>query len=219
MKAVNRFFALLSLTAASSLAVPIFVNGAPNASSGNEMTSRIQADDFTLSALTSLTGVRFWAFYFTDLAAGYLGEVEWTIYSQTAGQPGTILFSGLATPSISAGVADCCAGINGLFSFGLPNVLLSPGTYWLGLHNGPTSQTEDENFYWQTTDTNASTRGLEQAVPFGSSSWSNTNQEHAFELDGTISAAAVGIPEPSTFYLTGIAMAIFGWKRRTLLSQ
>lgn len=208
MTTFDRLLALLSLTVASAVAAPIYVNGAPNDSSGNEVTSRIQAEDFTLTESTSLTGVRFWAFYFTDIAAGYLGNVEWGIHSDTGGQPGSILFSGISTPSVSPGSANCCGGIDGLFEFGLPDVPLVAGTYWLTLHNGPTSHMEDENFYWQTTILNATASGLEQATPFGASVWINTNQEHAFELDGTTLSSATtaeGIPEPGTFYLAGFA--------------
>jgi len=205
MTTIGRLFALLSLTVPSAIAAPIYVNGAPNDSSGNEVTSRVQAEDFTLSESVSLTGVRFWAFYFTDIAAGYLGTVEWGIHSDAGSQPGSVLFSGISTPSVSPGAANCCAGIDGLFEFGLPDVPLVAGTYWLTLHNGPTSQTADENFYWQTTVSNATAPGLEQTIPFGASVWINTNLEHAFELDGATSSAAEAIPEPGTFYLAGFA--------------
>jgi len=208
MTPISRLFAILSLASAAAAGAPFYMNGLPNMDSGNEMTSRIQAEDFTLNEAMTLTGVRFWAFYYTDLAAGYLGTVEWTIHEGGGGQPGTALFFGLATPTVSSGASNCCDGIPALLEFALPDVPLASGTYWLALHNGPVTGTGDENFYWQTTAANATASGLEQATPFGSSSWTNTNLEHAFELDGAApSASAIGeIPEPGTFYLAGFAV-------------
>ena len=181
-------------------------------SSGNEATSRIQAEDFTLTELTALTAARFWAFYFTN--PGYLGTVEWGIHANDGGQPGRVLFSGLATPTVSAGVANCCDGIPVLLEFALPDVPLAAGTYWLALHNGAMSNTGNEDFYWQTTDANGTTRGREQAVPFGGSHWIDTNLEHAFELHGSAPAAASEIPEPGTFFLAGLAGLVLALRRR-----
>lgn len=214
MTTFSRVLAILSMASAVGVGAPFFVNGGPNTESGNEMTSRIQAEDFTLDSAMTLTGVRFWAFYFTDIAAGYLGTVEWAIHTDGGGQPGTALFSGLATPNVSPGATNCCNGIPALLEFVLPDISLATGTYWLALHNGPVNQTGDENFYWQTTAANATARGLEQATPFGASVWINNNLEHAFELDSaTFSAGAESIPEPGTFYLAGFAMLVLALRR------
>ena len=51
----------LALTSPEAFATLIYDNGGPNKVSGNEMTCCIQADDFTLTALTTtITDVRFW---------------------------------------------------------------------------------------------------------------------------------------------------------------
>ena len=131
--------------------------------------------------------------------------MEWGLYGDVSGQIGTVLFSGLATPTVSSGAINCCDGITALLKFGIPDTTLAAGSYWVTLHSGPTSQTADENFYWQTTAANATARGLEQAIPFGASPWINTNLEHAFEIDGVNPSAGEPIPEPGTFYPAGIA--------------
>ena len=59
MTTVHRLFAVFLLTAAATTAEPIYVNGLPNTGSGNEATSRVQAEDFTLNESMTLTGVRF----------------------------------------------------------------------------------------------------------------------------------------------------------------
>ena len=214
MTNLYRLAVVLLIAIATANAATIYQNGAPNLDSGNEMTSRLQAEDFVLNEANSLTGVRFWAFYYNDLAAGYLGSVAWGIYADSNGQPGSVLFYGLVTPVLSAGSENCCAGIAAELQFGLPNISLASGTYWLALHNGPTSRTSNEDFYWQTTDANSSVRGVEQAAPFGQSIWQNTNQEHAFELQGNSLPATAPVPEPSTFFLVGSVIVGLIWQRR-----
>jgi len=91
-----------------------------------------------------------------------------------------------------------------MLEFALPNAELAAGTYWLALHNGPASQSKFEDFYWQTTNANATSPAVQQTSPFGSGSWATTNQEHTFELDGRVIQGASGeVPEPSTFILSG----------------
>ncbi len=215
MTNVNRLCAVFLITIGMAISAPIYGNGTPNTISGNEATAFLQAEDFTLSNLTSLTGVRFWAFYFNDIAAGYLGSVDWGIYSDNNGQPGSALFFGLTTPVVTAGAANCCVGVDAMLEFTLPNAQLAAGTYWLALHNGPASQSNLEDFYWQTTNANATSRGVQQASPFGNGSWATTNLEHAFELDGRLVQGASGeVPEASTFILSGLALVFVSLRRR-----
>jgi len=215
MKNVNRLCAVFLMTTGMAISAPIYVNVAPNTISGNESTAFLQAEDFTLSSLTLLTGVRFWAFYFNDVAAGYLGSVDWGIYSDNSGKPGSVLFSGLATPVVTAGAANCCAAIDAKLEFALPNAELAAGTYWLALHNGPAFQSGFEDFYWQTTNANVTSPGMQQTSPFGNGSWATTNLEHAFELDGRlVQVASADVPEPSTFILSGLAFVVVALRRR-----
>ena len=74
----------------------IYDNGAPDHTSGVEMTTTIQAEQFTLSSPANLSGIQFWDI---DNLASYNGSIVWTIYSDGGIQPGTILFRGTATPT------------------------------------------------------------------------------------------------------------------------
>jgi hypothetical protein len=201
------FYAAWSLAAA-----PLFVNGAPSQASGNEMTAYIQADNFTLDSESTLTGVRFWAFSFDDLGRGYLGNVAWSIYNDSDNQPGNMLNTGAVTPVVSAGASNCCDGIAFQMDFSLPSVHLIAGTYWLGLHNGPASETGTEYFYWQTSDDNETTRGYEQLSSFGGNAWTSNNLEHAFELEGSAQSVEP-VPEPSTWVLAALGL-VAGVTRR-----
>jgi hypothetical protein len=217
MNTKKRLLAAVMLTVAAAYAAPIYTNGAPDTNSGNEATGKLQAEDFTLASTTTLTGARFWAFYWDDPLAGFLGSVDWAIYSNGSSQPGSSLFSGTATPNIGAGAPSCCTDpITVMFDFALPNIQLTAGTYWLVLHNGPVSSaTTDQEFFWQTTAANSTATGREQAAPFGGSNWLDTGLEHAFELDGFGSASAEGeVPEPATLGLTGMALLGLAWCRR-----
>jgi len=202
---------VLFLTTAALGAAPVYVNGAPNVVSGNEATENLQAEDFVLDRRTMLTAARIWAFYWDDPLSGFLGSLEWSIRADAGGLPGGILFSGIATPIVGPGAPACCdSPITVRLEIPLPDLTLDAGAYWLTIHNGPSSETSFEEFFWQTADDNSTRRGLRQAVPFGVSPWIDSGFEHAFELDGHVEGE---VPEPATLGLTGLALV--GWGHRT----
>lgn len=190
--------ALLVLATAPARA-QLYNNGTPNGSSGNEMTEWIQAEDFSLGSGSTLTGVTFWALYG---AAGYQGSVNWQIYGNNAGVPGSVLFSGLVTPTTTTyPAAACCGYTTGIqLDFALPSIDLGAGTYWLGLHNGPLGTTARNDFYWASTNTNSTSTAEENDVPYSDNSWFNNGVEHAFQLSGSVDNASV-TPEPATMAL------------------
>ncbi|MBL8237040.1 MAG: PEP-CTERM sorting domain-containing protein [Bryobacterales bacterium] len=200
----------------SAGAAPLYVNGAPTDTSGNEMTSYVQAEAFQLTSASTLTGARIWGFYFGDLGRGYLGSLSWQIYADASNQPGYMLYSGIATPLLSGGTSNCCDGISIQMDFSLPSIALAAGTYWLGLHNGPMNETATEYFYWQTSAENGTGKGKEQAAPFGNTAWVDNNLEHAFELEGFAQSESQGegVPEPSTWILAGLGLAAGCARRR-----
>jgi hypothetical protein len=200
-----------ALSAATPVAAQVLVynNGAPDGGSGTEMTQWIQASDFTLGSATTLTAARFWAF---SLAANaFAGTVTWQIYSNAVGTPGSVLFSGSASPTVIANGPP--AGPNPTFEydFGLPNIGLIAGTYWFALHNGTLSNTIRAEFYWEGTGANGTLPGREDIAPFGDGFTAN-GEEHAYALFGTTSTAA---PEPSAFVLLGSGLVgVAGLARR-----
>ncbi|HET9066203.1 MAG TPA: PEP-CTERM sorting domain-containing protein [Gemmatimonadales bacterium] len=188
----------------------IVANGLPDGGSGNEMTNWIQAEDFTLAGTATLTAARFWG---VGINNGYLGSIYWRIFADAAGSPGSVLAGGEVTPTATAYPgAICCGFASGLqFDFALPNVLLGAGVYWFGVHNGPLSSTNRNEFYWATTSDNATMNGHEDVAPFGDGSWFDNGEEHAFQLYAGDSET---VPEPATMTLLATGLAGMAAARR-----
>jgi hypothetical protein len=173
----------------------IYDNGGPNQQNGNEMTEWIQAEDFNLSADSTLTIVNFWDIEVPGGAA-YQGEIDWTLYADAGGMPGAAFASGAAVGGdVTRTFIQCC--VLGLYdeysnSFNIsPGVPLTAGTtYWLGLHNGPLTFTTRSEFYWETTNFNGTFAGHEDQAPFDGV-WFDNAEEHAFNLEGTTSTGQI----------------------------
>ena len=195
--------AALSLAMGLALAVPvaadpiIYNNGGPNFASGNEATQWIQAEDFAFATPFTLTDIHFWALELAQNA--YTGSVTYRIYGNDGTEPDetNILRQGTATPTRSFVSNDVWS-----YDFNIAPLALGPGTYWLGLHNGPLTTTSRMEWYWATTNANLTLRGREDVSPFDTGGWFNNNQEHAFYLTGTV-------PEPGTMLLVGLGLAGF----------
>ena len=202
MRAPIIFLLASALTCSAGV---VYDNGGPNGASGNEMSAWLQAEDFVLSSDTHVTGVRFWTIESSGI---FDGSFAWSILSNTGGSPGVAIASGVSTATRTAQGSGCC-GLNRVQNdIGVNANLLAGTTYWLSLHNGPLSYTSYAGVYWETTNGNATSTGLEQ--PMQSSGWSGNSQEHAFALSSDAS-----VPEPGTWVLlsSGIA-AVCMFRRR-----
>jgi hypothetical protein len=183
----------------------IYNNGGPNGDNGNEMTQFIQAEDFSFASPQTITDIRFWGFTI-DYAPGpgkYYGSITWQIYSDDSGKPGAILDSGLAVP-IQTYLNNIYYGPSYQFDFSIGPHTLDPGTYWLGLHNGPLTETENLYFYWETTELNNTSIGEQYYIPY-SGPWETNDggYEHAFQLYDNV-------PIPGAAWLLGSGLAGLG---------
>ena len=195
-------------------AAAVFDNGGPAVINpgGSAMSDLLQAEDFQVAALTNLTAIRFWSLQ--SVAADYLGSIFWQIRTDSGGSPSTILGSGTATPTrIAAGAIFGFSQFQNDFSIFVPDV--SPGKYWLTLHNGALSSTAFKDFYWSWADLNATntptSRGREQSLNPLIPGFTPNDQEHAFTVLNDV-------PEPGAVVLVaaGLAFLTVRSKRRLM---
>src|SRR5262249_5713615 len=115
---------------------------------GASVTAAISAEHFTVTSPVLVTDVRFLS---TEPPGTYNGSIHWQFYTNNPGgafppgDPGSIVAEGetsavTRTPTGNIAFPPYPEMVN---DFSVGSVLLGPGTYWLGLHNGPLSQTTD----------------------------------------------------------------------------
>jgi hypothetical protein len=195
---------------ASSAGAGIVVNnGLPNQSGGSDMNEFLEADDFTLGAAsTSLNLVRFWSLQ--SAASDYAGSIEWSIRQDAAGTPGAVSDAGSATPT-GVATGNTAFGFNEFrYEFAIPSILAA-GTYWLVLHNGPSSSQLGTDFYWEWSNGdagNSQSFDLPTNPPQG---WTGNFAELAFQLEGP---GGQRVPEPATIILVGAGLAAMMMRRR-----
>lgn len=195
----------LGFAQASSAAV-VFNNGAPDQVYGTNMSANVVAEDFSLASATSVTSIRFWSIQ--SAANDYLGNLSWTIYSNSGAQPGAVVTSGFfAGPAVATGFSTGF-GYNE-FVFDIPTAFaLVAGNYWLGLANSPLNPVNPTEMLWETTASGLGSTGLY----LDGTDWIDSLNHHAFVIND--SAGVIGVPEPGTLALLMITLAAAGIARR-----
>ena len=136
-------------------------------------------------------------------------------------EPGALLFSGntsavtrVATGNSLPVVLGSLTGFQNDFS--VPDIFLSAGTYWVGLHNGPLSTTGFSQFYWETTDPNLTTSVVHKIAPFNDNGWVDDAAQLAFQLRGetAVDPFIAAVPEPMSLLLLGTGLLVLGHQVR-----
>ena len=211
-----KIFALAALLAGSGFAATIYTNGTPNNLGASSLSDFEQADDFTVSSTSNLTGFRFWSM---EVQGAFAGATFWEIRNSALGVPGAIvLASGSTAPtrtfqsSVNIGIPvdvyqnDIAITANGILA----------STYWLVLHNGALANTAFVDYYWAWTNPGGGLTAQEQDLT-APSAWAINGNEKAFLISGDPVRIPPGqIPEPGAFVLLATGLAAFVLARRRL---
>ncbi|MDY7107080.1 MAG: choice-of-anchor R domain-containing protein [Planctomycetota bacterium] len=197
--------ALVALaTAGVAGAGELYDNGPPTYADGNEMTQWTQAEDFMLDAGYTLGSVKFSMLTFNELI-NWDGSLDWWIYTDAGGSPGSIYASGSAQ-NVNP-VFDQTVGswdfYDFTFDFGGGGVAVDANTtYWLALHAAADWSARDD-LYWSASAANGSLIGHEDYMNQGN--WASNGNQHSFQL--------YEIPAPGALALLGLA-GLAGTRRR-----
>ncbi len=206
-----RICAVALLAGSLANAAVIHDNGAPDQSFGNNIAEFIQADDFNVAADSTLTSVRFWTLQ--EDIGDYLGSIDWFIYNDAVGEPGTTVASGNAAATQTATGATGLGLTEYRYDFNI-SVPVTAGTYWLGIHNGDVGTTNFLDINWESTAAGGGNPAGEFDLLFGDPFFAN-NTEKAFIINGDPQAPPPpGIPEPGSVILISAGLAFIALRRR-----
>jgi len=202
---------LVALLAAGAQAAIVYDNGGPDASSGNDATQWVQAENFSIAAGASVMDAGVYIAGF-DGIGNWDGAMDYYFFADVGGTPGALLASGAAQnmTTTDSGIAWCCGGNAYLIEFDLaaPFAAAAGTTYWFGIH-ASANFGERDDIYWVTTAPGAGNGHESDGGTFDN--WFNNGQEHAFFLTG---GEVTPMPEPMSLALVGIGLAGLAFRRR-----
>lgn len=177
---------------------------------GPEITAQQQSTPFQLLQTSTITSFDFTSIDLGSGFAGYAGSISWFIYADRNGAPGNVLANVAAVGAQRTLLGtDSYAGIPAniyLNTLSVPALTLAPGSYWLGLKNGPASLSGFNGFLWAQVGAPGAAAQAQTQSSLGTS-----GLKLNFDVYGSSFAP---IPEPATFWLLTAAVATLGLARR-----
>lgn len=207
----------LAVCAGAASQAATLVSNLPNQVSGTQMSFAQVADDFTLAGggTYSISSIDFWSIQFS--AADYRGSIAWTIFNDDGlGGIGTVRWAGTAAiPGVATGNSTAFGYDEYAFSIPVAINLTAGDHYWLGLHNGALSETDDTEMLWESSDDGQAPLGMYRDLANPGQGWIESDYQHAFRIIGVRDIDPnPGIPEPTTLALLLGALVAAGAVRR-----
>lgn len=197
MKKKFLILSILIWISSTAHAVVLFENsydgGGGNNSFSFNGTNSIGAENFALLSDSTVNTISFTAHTNNALPS----TIDWWIFSDLTGIPGSFLFSGSTSSYVSSVIAPYLAGGVRDYSIDVGALALTAGNYWVGYSpNGI-----DRNIHWSFA---SGGDGLSALSTDGGGSWSTPYPSIlglAFRIEGI-----ANVPEPSIAALIGIGL-------------
>ncbi|MDD5327624.1 MAG: PEP-CTERM sorting domain-containing protein [Phycisphaerae bacterium] len=184
------FTIVLALTLATKAEYIAFDNGKPSIYYFNSVMDRLLADDFTVTQDTILTKGCFWTM--EDHILLWDGTLEYFIFANASGMPGTIISSGNGQNVVKNATGRVTPGgdeYKYYFEFGTPIDLDAGETYWFGLHMDADYTGWPYHILWSNSIAGLGYNCYE-SLGGTLDNWVNVGNQQAFYLEA--------VPEPGT---------------------
>ncbi len=204
-KSIISLMLVLALTLAARANYVVFDNGEPSLYGyGNGVLDRLQADDFELMQGAILTKGHFWTLE-GDL---WDGTLEYFIFADDGGMPGTIVSSGdgqSVVKNATGRATPLAEEYKYSFEFETPIDLDAGETYWFGLHLAADYAGNSYVIIWSDSIAGLGYTCYE-SLGGTLDNWGDSGIHRAFYLEG--------VPEPATLSLFALGVLVLVKKRR-----